>query len=608
MDSPHTVRSLGQSPFFYYNPEPGHFSQRPSADCEGYPMQHFPQHTYHAEMMALGHGPMMYGRQASSASPVYLPSKTAMALQSFNTPVASPRPLHQRPAFLHSNDGALLSLNTECSTPDLFVYPSTPPLSVSASTVSSPPSTCGILPTPVSGSRLLSDNLEGVKEGCQGEVQTEILAGGDWTHCGSPPLTPVFINPSSLAAARQQPDLLSLESSCPSLSPSPSPVPCSTVSDQSDFDFCDPRELFVNPANSTFATSTVNLQSLPSRDHNEQQFHLSSHPIKSESHFINSFDSLGATTLGSLAAFDTLSDFDSENGFITHLAQPCPVEAVACNQNKRQRLELLSFEDEDLLSEDSFDDVDNEDDIARVSLPTSSHSRRASEDGSSKMKTKKRTTPKKAMASKILVSADSKASDTTQSAEEGPSPQQTSGQQQNSSVQESNSGSSDMNPAASSTDTPAAASQPLSRRGRKQSLTEDPSKAFVCTLCSRRFRRQEHLKRHYRSLHTHDKPFKCNDCGKQFSRSDNLSQHARTHGTGAMVMGVLEEGEMPPSDKVPSTEESEAGALGSVLFEAASAAANASGSTSGSNSVRDSTSPAPSMDNAKAPKKRKREE
>ncbi|KAL8674337.1 MAG: hypothetical protein Q9168_001266 [Polycauliona sp. 1 TL-2023] len=607
MDSPHTTRSLGQSPFFYYNPEPGHFSPRPSAEYEGYPMQHFPPHMYHADMMALGHAPHMYGRQAPSASPVYLPPKTAMALQSFNTPVASPRPLHQRPAFLHSNDGLALSLNTECSTPDLFVYPSTPPLSVSASTVNSPPSTCGILPTPVSGGRLPSDNLEGVKEGCEGEVQTEILAGGDWTRCGSPPLTPVFINPTSLAAARQDPDLLSLESSCPSLSPSPSPVPCSTVSDQSDFDFCDPRELFVNPANSTFPTNTVNLQSLAGGDH-EPTSHLGSHLIKSESHFTNSFDSLGATTLGSLAAFDTLSDFDSENGFVTHLAQSSPAEEVTYSQNKRQRLELLSFDDEDILSEDSFDDFDTQNDAARVSLPSSPHSRRASETGSTKMKSKKRSAPKKAVASKILVSADSKASDTTQSAEEGPSPQQTSGQQQSSSVQESNSGSSDTNPAASSTGTPAAASQPISRRGRKQSLTEDPSKQFVCTLCSRRFRRQEHLKRHYRSLHTHDKPFKCNDCGKQFSRSDNLSQHARTHGTGAMVMGVLEEGEMPPTDKIESTEETEVGALGSVLFEAASAAANASGSSSGSNSGRDSTSPAPSMENPSAPKKRKREE
>lgn len=80
---------------------------------------------------------------------------------------------------------------------------------------------------------------------------------------------------------------------------------------------------------------------------------------------------------------------------------------------------------------------------------------------------------------------------------------------------------------------------PTNRRGRKQSLTEDPTKTFVCEICSRRFRRQEHLKRHYRSLHTHDKPFKCKDCDKTFSRSDNLAQHARTHGAGAVIIDVL---------------------------------------------------------------------
>jgi 5-methylcytosine-specific restriction endonuclease McrA len=89
---------------------------------------------------------------------------------------------------------------------------------------------------------------------------------------------------------------------------------------------------------------------------------------------------------------------------------------------------------------------------------------------------------------------------------------------------------------------------PVNRRGRKQSLTEDPSKTFVCDLCNRRFRRQEHLKRHYRSLHTQEKPFECNECGKKFSRSDNLAQHARTHAGGAIVMNLIEEGEVPSFD------------------------------------------------------------
>jgi hypothetical protein len=41
----------------------------------------------------------------------------------------------------------------------------------------------------------------------------------------------------------------------------------------------------------------------------------------------------------------------------------------------------------------------------------------------------------------------------------------------------------------------------VKRRGRKPSLTEDPSKTFVCNLCNHCFRRQEHLKRHHLSLH-----------------------------------------------------------------------------------------------------------
>lgn len=110
----------------------------------------------------------------------------------------------------------------------------------------------------------------------------------------------------------------------------------------------------------------------------------------------------------------------------------------------------------------------------------------------------------------------------------------------------------------------------ISRRGRKQSLTEDPSKTFVCTLCSRRFRRQEHLKRHYRSLHTHEKPFECGDCGKKFSRSDNLSQHQRTHGAGAIVMGVLDESEIR-SQSMESFDSADSNSLGDVLFSSSMA-------------------------------------
>ncbi|KAL8738380.1 MAG: hypothetical protein Q9181_000802 [Wetmoreana brouardii] len=617
MDSPHglpAVRGLGQSPFFYYNPEPRHFTPHPRADCDGPQVQHFQQQIYPADGMTHGHSQILYARPSSSNSSVYLPPKTATPLQPLSTPVASPRPLPQRPGFLSYNDRSPLALKTDCSAQDYYVNPSTPPLSVTASTVSSPPSTCGILPSAISGGCLTLENLEGVKEGCEGEVQTEILAGGDWARCGSPPLTPVFINPPPLAAARQHSDLLSLDSACPSLSPSPSPIPRSVISDKSDLDFCDPRDLFVNSANSSFSATTADLSPLHTLSSgNEDEPKIAFGPqltlTKPEPQFSGSFDALSATTLGSLTSFDTLSDLGSENDFITDLSRPSLPEAVAYQGNKRQRLDLLSFDEEDFLSEDSFEDLEDRDSTVCASLPSPPESRRTSETKPSKMKPKKRSASNKAAASKVQASTESKNPQDAQAPEDASSPQQTSAQQQSTSAAESHSGSSDTNAVQSSADTPAASAQPVSRRGRKQSLTEDPSKQFVCTLCSRRFRRQEHLKRHYRSLHTHDKPFECNECGKKFSRSDNLSQHARTHGTGAVVMGVLEDGEMPPSEKTHSTDDNETERLGSVLFEAAQAAvAGASSSSSVPTSARDSTSPAPSIDNARAMKKRKREE
>ncbi|KAL9627027.1 MAG: hypothetical protein Q9164_007727, partial [Protoblastenia rupestris] len=180
-----------------------------------------------------------------------------------------------------------------------------------------------------------------------------------------------------------------------------------------------------------------------------------------------------------------------------------------------------------------------------------------------------------------------------------------SSQPAGSSSAQSQTSSNDGHAVASSSDTQGQTPAPVNRRGRKQSLTEDPSKTFVCTLCSRRFRRQEHLKRHYRSLHTHDKPFECNECGKKFSRSDNLAQHARTHGSGAIVMEVLEHGEIPPH---MAYDEDGRPALGTVLFEAAQVAGAQSTSSSGSESGRSLHSLSPASEGRKALKKRKRED
>ncbi|KAI5795785.1 hypothetical protein EDC01DRAFT_593518, partial [Geopyxis carbonaria] len=48
--------------------------------------------------------------------------------------------------------------------------------------------------------------------------------------------------------------------------------------------------------------------------------------------------------------------------------------------------------------------------------------------------------------------------------------------------------------------------------------------------CLRRFKRQEHLRRHSLT-HTGERRFFCTapKCGKKFSRSDNLTQHLKTH-------------------------------------------------------------------------------
>ncbi|CAI5755877.1 unnamed protein product [Candida verbasci] len=69
-------------------------------------------------------------------------------------------------------------------------------------------------------------------------------------------------------------------------------------------------------------------------------------------------------------------------------------------------------------------------------------------------------------------------------------------------------------------------------RGRKENKEADAidsSKIYLCNYCSRRFKRHEHLKRHFRSLHTFNKPFDCSICHKKFSRSDNLNQHLKIH-------------------------------------------------------------------------------
>ena len=179
-------QATGQPSFFYYNPEPntehrqhGHFSQHTAAGHgDAQPEKHL-QQFYHPGMMMPGQQPTMYPHLPSSTAPCH-----------HEQILVTPRPLLQKPAFLGSNDSQTPTSDTECSTPDLYVFPSAPTLSVSGSETSNPPSTCDILPTPTTAVYMNIGNIEGVKEGCEVDVKSEILAGGDWTRCYSPPLTP----------------------------------------------------------------------------------------------------------------------------------------------------------------------------------------------------------------------------------------------------------------------------------------------------------------------------------------------------------------------------------------------------------------------------------
>uniref|UniRef100_A0A1B6C732 Protein krueppel n=1 Tax=Clastoptera arizonana TaxID=38151 RepID=A0A1B6C732_9HEMI len=51
---------------------------------------------------------------------------------------------------------------------------------------------------------------------------------------------------------------------------------------------------------------------------------------------------------------------------------------------------------------------------------------------------------------------------------------------------------------------------------------------FLCEVCSKPFKRKEHLFQH-RKLHTGERPYTCDTCGKAFSRKEHLVRHSVSH-------------------------------------------------------------------------------
>ncbi|GAA5842925.1 hypothetical protein JCM9279_004030 [Rhodotorula babjevae] len=70
---------------------------------------------------------------------------------------------------------------------------------------------------------------------------------------------------------------------------------------------------------------------------------------------------------------------------------------------------------------------------------------------------------------------------------------------------------------------------PKKGKGSKGGLSKAQASVHACPAehCTAAFKRSEHLRRHYKSVHRGEKPFPCTvaGCGKTFSRKDNLQQH-----------------------------------------------------------------------------------
>jgi hypothetical protein len=334
-------------------------------------------------------------------------------------------------------------------------------------------------------------------------------------------------------------------SNTPSLSPSPAPYARSVSSPDQDIDFCDPRNLTVSAGAAATLAPEFSLAALE-EDVKAEQIKAA---VTATANVQTSFDFNAALPSGL-----DFSDLESEDDFVStlfHLTGDNTVDAGrprACTGSSVVSLGHGSFigGDEEL----SFEENDSFNFPTLPSPPTSS-----CEDAHQDKRVKKNiNTPQHDTC--CVAPIMNVAASNTQSAE-AETPAHVADDQ-------SDSGSSGSEGAP-------ALPAPTNRRGRKQSLTEDPSKTFVCDLCNRRFRRQEHLKRHYRSLHTQEKPFECNECGKKFSRSDNLAQHARTHGSGAIVMNLIDdpEGHVYDPSMVPQPTADDYSSYGKVLFQMA---------------------------------------
>jgi hypothetical protein len=191
MEGPYLVQHEQQfNPhFFYYHPDPnpqpqarhhGHFTPHPN----GGSMQFQAPMPHHMQQMPIEQQVPIYVPHAYHQHSVRSPQQFAVAGYSpkpLLTPVQSPQQAGQKLHIMVQHDSPYaFSLDGDYA-------PSTPPLSASGSAVSSPPSTCEVLPTPVNSS-FVGQTLDGVKSDDGG--LSELFAGEEWTNATTPPMTP----------------------------------------------------------------------------------------------------------------------------------------------------------------------------------------------------------------------------------------------------------------------------------------------------------------------------------------------------------------------------------------------------------------------------------
>jgi len=176
MDTTFQTASMPSSTFFYYNPDPQDTRQS----------GHFvPQHYQYQHQQHLQHQlPVHMGLVKQQLPPQYIfcpPHNQAMASTMYTprllTPVASPYGIQGRQSYFveqHSSP-AMFAMDPELG-------PSTPPLSASGSSTSSPPANFSMLPTPVNNQYI--EALD-VKYAMYPDMHT----GRDWD-VQSPPMSP----------------------------------------------------------------------------------------------------------------------------------------------------------------------------------------------------------------------------------------------------------------------------------------------------------------------------------------------------------------------------------------------------------------------------------